>query len=154
MAERAENRAKDVRVWGEVGLAPGARRPVYQRMDKSPLLLPSNRWAIVSALSQVAHLERFAALHAGNQSQQARVRDLEAQLGGTAADSFRPPSSDPFYIPRRPKSSGYSCSGSGAEANAYQQMTGGTTCTRSSDNRDRDDAGTARWRPSWSALPS
>jgi hypothetical protein len=34
---------------------------------------------------------------------QARVRDLEARLGQTSANSSRPPSSDPPQAPLRPK---------------------------------------------------
>src|SRR5262249_23699228 len=55
-------------------------------------------------LEQLATLQReTAALRAENVVLQRRVRDLEARLGQTSANSSRPPSSDPPQAPARPK---------------------------------------------------
>src|SRR3954453_17539787 len=43
------------------------------------------------------------ALRAENAALQERIRELEAQLGQTSANSSRPPSSDPPQAPARPK---------------------------------------------------
>src|SRR5689334_3505522 len=55
-------------------------------------------------LEQLATLRREnAALRAENAALHERVRELEARLGQTSANSSRPPSSDPPQAPPRPK---------------------------------------------------
>src|SRR4051812_48390706 len=67
-------------------------------------------WATVPAPDPAALLEQVAtlqlensALRAQNAALQERVRELEARLGQTSANSSRPPSSDPPQTPARPK---------------------------------------------------
>src|SRR5688500_11937345 len=64
-------------------------------MDERPLPLPTDLRAIIPARAQALLVEQFATLHAENQALQARIRDLEAQLGQHSANSSRPPSADP-----------------------------------------------------------
>src|SRR5688572_406222 len=55
-------------------------------------------------LEELATLRREnAALRAQNVALQERIRDLDARLGQTSANSSRPPSSDPPQAPARPK---------------------------------------------------
>jgi hypothetical protein len=44
-----------------------------------------------------------AALRVENGALHLRIRELEARLGQTSANSSRPPSSDPLEVPARPK---------------------------------------------------
>src|SRR3954447_3737193 len=61
-------------------------------MELTALPLPSEIWAATPAAAQTLIL-----------AQQERIRDPEAQLGQTSANSSRPPSSDPPQTPPRPK---------------------------------------------------
>ncbi len=61
-------------------------------MELTALRLPPEIWAATPAAAQAL----IVAL-------QARVRDLEARLGRTSANSSRPPSSDPPQAPAQPK---------------------------------------------------
>src|SRR5436305_6598998 len=61
-------------------------------MARTELPLPPEIWAATPAAAQAL----IVAL-------QARVRDLEARLGQTSANSSRPPSADPLQAPVRPK---------------------------------------------------
>src|SRR3954451_18551764 len=61
-------------------------------MDLTALPLPPEIWAATPCAAQAL----IVAL-------QARIRELEAQLGQTSANSSRPPSSDPPQVPPRPK---------------------------------------------------
>src|SRR4051794_30407414 len=67
-------------------------------------------WAMVPVPHSTPFLELVATLRlenaglrAQNAALQERVRDLEARLGQTSANSSRPPSSDPPQTPARPK---------------------------------------------------
>src|SRR3954469_14332841 len=61
-------------------------------MELTDPLLPPVIWAATPCAAQAL----IVAL-------QARIRELEAQLGQTSANSSRPPSSDPPQVPPRPK---------------------------------------------------
>src|SRR5437762_7227035 len=61
-------------------------------MEVTALPLPPEIWAATPAAAQAL----IVAL-------QARVRDLEARLGQTSANSSCPPSADPLQVPVRPK---------------------------------------------------
>src|SRR5215217_4592067 len=61
-------------------------------MELTALPLPPEIWAATPAAAQAL----IVAL-------QERIRDLEARLGQTSANSSRPPSSDPPQAPARPK---------------------------------------------------
>src|SRR5436305_481584 len=61
-------------------------------MELTGLPLPPEIWAATPCAAQAL----IVAL-------QARIRELEAQLGQTSANSSRPPSSDPPQVPPRPK---------------------------------------------------
>jgi transposase len=86
-------------------------------MSETTFLRAPDWWATVPApdlaalLEQVAPLRREnaalqaenAALRAENAALQERVRELDARLGQTSANSSRPPSADPPQAPPRPK---------------------------------------------------
>src|ERR671929_1979044 len=61
-------------------------------MERIALPLPPEIWAATPDAAQALIL----ALHE-------RIRELEARLGQTSANSSRPPSSDPPQAPARPK---------------------------------------------------
>ena len=61
-------------------------------MELTGLPLPSEIWAATPCAAQTLIL-----------AQRERIRELEAQLGQTSANSSRPPSSDPPQAPVRPK---------------------------------------------------
>src|SRR5215208_8301896 len=75
------------------------------------MTLPAQALGPASLLEQLATLrQENAALRAENAALQwesavlhERVRELEARLGQTSANSSRPPSSDPHQAPVRPK---------------------------------------------------
>src|SRR5689334_1221065 len=85
-------------------------------MIKTPLPLPPELWATVSAPDPAPLLERLttlqkenvalcvenAALRVENGALHEWVCELEARLGQTSANSSRPPSSDPPQAPARP----------------------------------------------------
>ena len=86
-------------------------------MIKMPLPLPPDPWAMGPApdpapfLARLTTLQREnaalcaenAALRVEHGALHERVRELEARLGQTSANSSRPPSSDPPQAPARPK---------------------------------------------------
>jgi transposase len=61
-------------------------------MERTELPLPVEIWAATPCTAQVLIL-----------AQRERIRELEAQLGQTSANSSRPPSSDLPQAPARPK---------------------------------------------------
>src|SRR5262245_23742147 len=72
--------------------------------------LPPELWATVPAPVRAPFLQEWATLRQENAALRAqnavfheRIRELEAQLGQTSANSSRPPSSDPPQAPARPK---------------------------------------------------
>src|SRR5215207_5489839 len=86
-------------------------------MIKMPLPLPPDPWAMGPAPDPAPFLARLttlrrentalwaenAALRVENGALHERIRELEARLGQTSANSSRPPSSDPPQAPARPK---------------------------------------------------
>src|SRR4051794_17527727 len=79
-------------------------------MIETPVPLAPALWATEPAPDLAPLLERLAtlrlenvALRAQNAALQERIRELEARLGQTSANSSRPPSSDPPQAPVRPK---------------------------------------------------
>src|SRR3712207_5150066 len=67
--------------------------------DPAPLL---EELAMLRLENAALRMEN-GALRAGNAVLHERVRELEARLGQTSANSSRPPSSDPPQAPVRPK---------------------------------------------------
>src|SRR3954454_24340210 len=61
-------------------------------MERTDLPLPPETWAATPTAAQALIV-----------AQRERIRDLEARLGQTSANSSRPPSSDPPQAPGRPK---------------------------------------------------
>src|SRR3954454_12192398 len=61
-------------------------------MERTELPLPPEIWAATPCAAQALIV-----------AQRERIRDLEARLGQTSANSSRPPSSDPPQAPVRPK---------------------------------------------------
>src|SRR6266550_7814446 len=61
-------------------------------MERTDLPLPPEIWAATPCAAQALIL-----------ALRERIRDLEARLGQTSANSSRPPSSDPPHAPARPK---------------------------------------------------
>src|SRR5215207_9438910 len=61
-------------------------------MERTELPMPPEVWAATPCAAQALIL-----------AQRERIRDLEARLGQTSANSSRPPSSDPPQAPVRPK---------------------------------------------------
>src|SRR5215207_6200193 len=61
-------------------------------MERTELPMPPEVWAATPCAAQALIL-----------AQRERIRDLEARLGQTSANSSRPPSSDPPQAPPRPK---------------------------------------------------
>src|SRR3712207_2288187 len=61
-------------------------------MERTELPLPPEVWAATPCAAQTLIL-----------AQRERIRELEARLGQTSANSSRPPSSDPPQAPPRPK---------------------------------------------------
>jgi transposase len=86
-------------------------------MIETPLPLPPELWEMVLHPDPAPLLERLttlqrenaalcaenAALRVENSALHERVRELEARLGQTSANSSRPPSADPPQAPARPK---------------------------------------------------
>jgi transposase len=61
-------------------------------MELTELPLPPDIWAATPCAAQALIV-----------AQRERIRELEARLGQTSANSSRPPSSDPPHAPPRPK---------------------------------------------------
>src|SRR5829696_10209367 len=61
-------------------------------MERTELPMPPEVWAATPCAAQALIL-----------AQRERIRDLEARLGQTSANSSRPPSSDPPQAPVRPQ---------------------------------------------------
>jgi hypothetical protein len=76
--------------------------PYTSAVDEPSLLLPADLWALVPAQAQAPLLDRFAALHAESQVQQARIRDLVAPFGQNGANCSRPPATEPPHAAVRP----------------------------------------------------
>src|SRR5205814_9882287 len=77
---------------GDPGLQDGRWRRIPPSMELTALPLPPEIWAATPCAAQALIL-----------AQRERIRDLEARLGQTSANSSRPPSSDPPQAPpKRP----------------------------------------------------
>src|SRR3954468_6959220 len=72
-------------------------------MVAAVLPLTPEPWATAPATDSVLLLEQLATLRLENAALQERIRELEARLVQTSANSSRPPSADPFQAPARPK---------------------------------------------------
>src|SRR4051812_4912316 len=107
-------------------------------MIETPLPLPPELWATVPAPDPAPLRERLtilqrenaalcvenAALRVENGALHERIRELEARLGQTSANSSRPPSSDPPEAPARPKAppSGRKRGGQPGHRGAYRAL--------------------------------
>jgi transposase len=82
-------------------------------MEPTALPLPPEIWAATPAAAQALVI-----------AQQERIRDLEARLGQTSANSSRPPSTDPPQAPPRPKAppSGRKRGGQPGHHGAYRAL--------------------------------
>src|SRR5687768_16986873 len=100
-------------------------------MIETPRPLAPELWAALSAPEPVPLLEQLAilrlenaTLRAENAVLQQRIHELEARLGQTSANSSRPPSSDPPYVPpqRRAAPSGRKRGGQPGHRGAYRAL--------------------------------
>ena len=115
-----------------VMLLPLAAEPAATTPAPDPASLLEELAAL--RLENVALCAENAALRVENAALHERIRELEARLGQTSANSSRPPSSDPPQAPARPKA---------------RRPAGGVADSEDTAGRTVPCCRSSRWTRSW-----